>query len=263
MSILGFGLWASSGSFPLSAHYGLYKRGRDPPTNPSRHLKKERVILHLKWLLKEEQGGEPTAATAATATAPPRAAAVPAAEAATFSCLAHWLPSCSCPAAAASGRRRRRRRQIAAPPPPPPLHFRQPIPSPPCHHLHPLPEQTPPSSSSLPSRFPFIGIPLHHLPQPPRQPQRPSAFLRTNCVHSPIFPKIPHSNSIPSFSCNPEIRAHLLIHARHTFPTHFLTQSWDDDSVPIWNFGRTNFGLTIFREPFSARSPSPTAFPTL
>ena len=42
MSILGFGLWASSGPFPLSAHYGLYKRGRDPPTNPSRHLKKER-----------------------------------------------------------------------------------------------------------------------------------------------------------------------------------------------------------------------------
>ena len=25
------GLWASSGPFPLSAHYGLYKRGRDPP----------------------------------------------------------------------------------------------------------------------------------------------------------------------------------------------------------------------------------------
>ena len=41
MSILGFGLWASSGPFPLSAHYGLYKRGRDPPTNPSRHLRKK------------------------------------------------------------------------------------------------------------------------------------------------------------------------------------------------------------------------------
>ena len=36
------GLWASSGPFPLSAHYGLYKRGRDPPTNPSRHLKKKK-----------------------------------------------------------------------------------------------------------------------------------------------------------------------------------------------------------------------------
>ena len=94
MSILGFGLWASSGPFPFSAHYGLYKRGRDPPTNPSRHLKKERVILHLKWLLKEGQGGEPTAATAAaTAAAPTRADAVPAAEAAAFPCLAHWLPT--------------------------------------------------------------------------------------------------------------------------------------------------------------------------
>ena len=50
------GLWASSGPFPLSAHYGLYKRGRDPPTNPSRHLKKERSDLPLKWLLKEGRG---------------------------------------------------------------------------------------------------------------------------------------------------------------------------------------------------------------
>ena len=67
----GCGLWASSGPFPLLARQGLYKRGRDPPTNPSRHLKKERVILHLKWLLKEGQGGEPTAATAAATAAAP------------------------------------------------------------------------------------------------------------------------------------------------------------------------------------------------
>ena len=53
MSSLGFGLLASSGPFPLLAYYGLYKRGRDPPTNPSRHLKKERSALPLKWLLKE------------------------------------------------------------------------------------------------------------------------------------------------------------------------------------------------------------------
>ena len=71
------GLWASSGPFPLSAHYGLYMRGRDPPTNPSRHLKKERSSLPLKWLLKEDQGRRPTAAT--TAAALLRAAAVPAA----------------------------------------------------------------------------------------------------------------------------------------------------------------------------------------
>ena len=69
MSILGFGLWASSGPFPLSAHYGLYKRGRDPPTNPSRHLKKERSDLPLEWLLKEGRGRSPTAAAAAAAAA--------------------------------------------------------------------------------------------------------------------------------------------------------------------------------------------------
>ena len=67
----GCGLWASSGPFPLLAHQGLYKRGRDPPTNPSRHLKKVRVALHLKWLLKEGQGGKPTAATAAAPVVPP------------------------------------------------------------------------------------------------------------------------------------------------------------------------------------------------
>ena len=63
------GLWASSGPFPLSAHYGLYKRERDssPPTNPSRHLKKERSALPLKWLLKEGRGRSPTTATAAAA----------------------------------------------------------------------------------------------------------------------------------------------------------------------------------------------------
>ena len=65
MSSLGFGLWASSGPFPLLAHYGLYKTGRDPPTNPSRHLKKQRSDLPLKWLLKEGRGRSPTAAAAA------------------------------------------------------------------------------------------------------------------------------------------------------------------------------------------------------
>ena len=61
------GLWASSGPFPLSARYGLYKRGRDPPTNPSRHLKKERSELSLKWLLKEDRRRRPTAASVAAA----------------------------------------------------------------------------------------------------------------------------------------------------------------------------------------------------
>ena len=97
------GLWASSGPFPLSAHYGLYKRGRDPPTNPSRHLKKKECSS-LKWLLKEDQGRRPTAASAsATAAAPPRAAAVPAAETAASPCLGRYISSCRLLAAAAAG----------------------------------------------------------------------------------------------------------------------------------------------------------------
>ena len=66
-------------ALPLSAHYGLYKRGRDSPTNPSRHLKKERSDLPLKWLLKEGRGRSPTAAAAARL----RAAAAAATTAAT------------------------------------------------------------------------------------------------------------------------------------------------------------------------------------
>ena len=115
------GLWASSGPFPLSAHYGLYKRGRDPPTNPSRHLKKEKrtLSLSLKWLLKEDQGRRPTAVSAAaTAAAPPRAAAMPAAETAASPCLGHISPSCSLPAVAvtaATGRRHCHPRKTAPP----------------------------------------------------------------------------------------------------------------------------------------------------
>ena len=119
------GLWASSGPFPLSAHYGLYKRGRDPPTNPSRHLKKERSDLPLKWLLKEEQGGRPTAASAAAT------AAVPAAEAAASPCFVPKLSSCSPPAAAAAAAARSPHHHL---PLLHSLHFRQPSPSSPCHH---------------------------------------------------------------------------------------------------------------------------------
>ena len=97
------GLWALSGPFPLSAHYGLYKRGRDPPPpNPSRHLKKGRSLLPLKWLLKEDQGRRPTAAAAAVA----------------------------------SGCRCHRRRQIAALPSPSPPRTTPPPPSPPVLHCH-------------------------------------------------------------------------------------------------------------------------------
>ena len=116
------GLWASSGPFSLSAHYGLYKRGKDPPTNPSRHLKKERIIIPLKWLLKEDQGRRPTAASAATTAATPSRAA---AETAASRCLVRYSLVCSLPAAAAAtaSGRCRCRRQIAAPPSPPTIFF--------------------------------------------------------------------------------------------------------------------------------------------
>ena len=42
-----------------------------PPTNPSRHLKKERSSLPLKWLLKEGRRRSPTAAATATTAATP------------------------------------------------------------------------------------------------------------------------------------------------------------------------------------------------
>ena len=41
------GLWASSGPFPLSAHYGLYKRGRDLVAyDPRRH---QDMTLRRRW----------------------------------------------------------------------------------------------------------------------------------------------------------------------------------------------------------------------
>ena len=143
-------LWASSGPFPLSAHYGLYKRGRDPPPpNPSCHLKKEKSLLPLKWLLKEDQGRRPTAASA-TAAAPPRAAVVPLAETATSPCLVHELSACSLLAAAAatvaSGRHCRRRCQIAALPSPSPPRTTPP----PVLHCH---NHLPQSRDLSPSRI--------------------------------------------------------------------------------------------------------------
>ena len=60
MSIFRCGLWASSGPFPLSAHYGLYKRGRDPPTNPSHHLKKEKRTLSLSQVAAQGRSRKET-----------------------------------------------------------------------------------------------------------------------------------------------------------------------------------------------------------
>ena len=188
MSILGFGLWASSGPFPLSAHYGLYKRGRDPPTNPSRHLKKEKRALPLKWLLKEDQGRRPTAASApATAAAPPRAAAMPAAETAASPCLGHVSPVGSLPVAAvaaAIGRRHCHRRKAA----PPSLLLHRPFPySPPP----PSPFSQSPFSLPLPPSLACRDSPS---PRPLPYAQPPTTF--PSCQKSPT-PSSPHFPVFP------------------------------------------------------------------
>ena len=220
------------GPFPSRPIMGPIRGGRDPPTNPSRHLKKERVILHLKWLLKEGQGGEPTAATAAaTAAAPPRAAAVPAA----FPCLAHWLPSCSFPvaavAAAASGRRRRRRRRIAAPPPSPPPSPSQAIPRFTSSEIFPspantphsprflCPEPSPPTSSFSP---PVANPSLHFLPS-----RRASSHLQFCIADYPPNPCLQFPlNRIP-LPGNFPLQKFSLFHsaAPHT-RCHSPSQSW-------------------------------------
>ena len=88
MIMLGVDCGPQVGPFLSRPTMGSIRGEGTPPTNPSRHLKKERIIIPLKWLLKEDQGRRPTAASAAaTAAAPPRAAAVAAAESAASPCL--------------------------------------------------------------------------------------------------------------------------------------------------------------------------------
>ena len=198
MSILGFGLWALSGPFPLSAHLGLYKRGRDPPTNPSHHLKKKRSVFALKWLLKEDQGRIPTAAfAAAIATPSPRAADVPASETAASPCLDHRLSP----------------RTIILKPPPPPnscvtflLPLRIPTPDLP---LLPLPISAfldfpsffpdsripPPLSRISPSLFPTntpSGLfPLPDFPSSTHQLSSPPLLPVSAISYSPLSPTVP------------------------------------------------------------------------
>ena len=175
------GLWASSGPFPLSAHYGLYKRGRDAPTNPSRHLKKERSPLPLKWLLKEDQGRRPTAASAAAAQ--PRAAAVPAAETAASPCFGHVLPTQS------TIRLRCRRLR-----PPPPL---------------------PGSCATIPSS---TDIPHPRLATIRAARNFPADFPATNLSHSYV-PSIPRSNASPERPIIPQLPLLLLLPSVNPFPS--------------------------------------------
>ena len=182
MSIFRCGLWASSGPFPLSAHYGLYKRGRDPPppTNPSHHLKKERSVLPLKWLLKEDRGRRPTAASAAAALS--RAAAVPAAKTAASPCLDHVLSRAPPP----DIRRRLR-------PPPLPLFpfgsLRRPSPSPSSSRHTRF---SPPSPIFRPTKFLHLDSPSSSPP-----PSRFPLHLHPHASPNPISPSCPCNRNPP------------------------------------------------------------------
>ena len=170
------GLWASSGPFPLSAHYGLYKRGRDPPTNPSRHLKKERSELPLKWLLKEDQRRRPTAATAARRCA--------AAETAASSCSLHVLPA----RLTVPSRRRRR-------------HLRPPLRSAVPPHFFSSSTSfpsSPPPSSILPSTTHHPNPGINHFPS------RSSTVTAriSSPLPAPFFPPDPVATYLQTWGCS-------------------------------------------------------------
>ena len=204
MSILGFGLWASSGPFPLSAHYGLYKRGRDPPTNPSRHLRKESSLLHLEWLLTEGRGRSPTAAAAAARL---RAAASAAATTTATPCPGHADSPTAAPAAAAD----------LAPPPPPSSRRRRPCSAAAAvvqHRLH---------------------LHLHlqlHLRQAPGKPLLQSLLPLLRCLHSPpratpfpANPDFPESSRSPPHD-HPLLPRFPLLHpsSRENLPPPYSTE---------------------------------------
>ena len=120
------------GPFPSRPIMGSIRgEGTPPPTNPSRHLKKERSALPLKWLLKEGRGRSPTAIVAAAA----RLCAAAAARLRAAAAAARRPPPLLAPAtgssphlrkrrrpqavaAAATSGRRRRTAALSSPPPP-------------------------------------------------------------------------------------------------------------------------------------------------
>ena len=148
MSMLGVGCGPQVGPFPSRPIMGSI-RGEGtlppPPTNPSRHLRKERSFLHLKWLLTEGQGRSPTAAVAAARLR--ATAATP--------CPCHTDTTAAVPAAVAD---------LASPPLP--LLRRRCCPAPPS------PQCTLSSSPSSPIHPPPSEFSLHE-PYPPALPKLP------------------------------------------------------------------------------------------
>ena len=178
MSILDFGLWASSGPFPLLAHYGLYKRGRDPPTNHSHHLKKKGVFLSQV----AAQGGSRketnrrrhcrrTTTCRLCARRRDRRLPLP------WSLVINVLPSC----------RRRRRRRLRPPPPPPERSTV--IPS--DHPLHGPPIPLIPTSASLRQLLPFSRITIPLSPDASLPLFLPAERLTRACQNSDRAPSSP------------------------------------------------------------------------
>ena len=220
-------MWASSGPFPLSAHYGLYKRGRDPPTNPSRHLKKERSPLPLKWLLKEDQGRRPTTASvAATAAAQPRVAAVPAAETAASPCFGHVLPTHS------TLRRRCRRR---------------------CRRLRPPPPLSE-SCATLPSS---TDIPHPRLATIRAAGNFPADFPATNLSRSHV-PSIPRSNASPERPIIPQLPILLLLPPVNPFPSLLPVHGSTPPSPHCPFFSKSHPHTALILSPLQ-----PSCYPTL
>ena len=183
---------------------------RDPPTNPSRHLKKERSVLPLKWLLKEDQGRRPTAASAA---APPRAAVVPAAETAASPCLVRYSSTCSLPAAAAAAAVRSQ--------------HRHPLRSSPLHE----PASTSNPSTDLHHIVTIFHSPCHpslcRSPTPPRRsalfPSEPppshQQFSSSNLVSRSPATSPPLSGCVLDLLLNPTPPAYLNSAARFASPS--------------------------------------------
>ena len=196
------GLWASSGPFPLSAHYGLYKRGRDPPppTNPSRHLKKKKEHPSSQVAAQGRARRETNRRhrrRRRTTTCHRRARRLP-------------LP-CSLVILVQPSSRRHRRCRLRPPPPPdcrtttsisPILLFSPVPPSPLRLHPHSSSEHIPPPSLFPPSRFFPIFCVHHALPTfrffPSSAFTTPSPLSDfSHHLHSPRPPDIRPDPSFP------------------------------------------------------------------
>ena len=169
--MLGVGCGPQVGPFLSRPTMGSIRgEGTPPPTNPSRHLKKERSELPFKWLLKEDRRRRPTAASAAATAAARRCAAdAPAAETAASSCSLHVLP------ARLSDPSRRRHRRLRPPP------------------LPPLRSAVPPHFFSSTTSFPSSPTPPSTLPSTAHHPNPeinhfPSRSSTFTARISPPFP---------------------------------------------------------------------------